>query len=677
MNRLTKLKETFFSLSKAEQNLIWFICSFILTLYPVGKLVALIQGEIFTAGFFRCIYLTLSTQIGIATNTVVSVGLLLVLFMLSQKNEDLNAVKAVDERGVAISTVGTYGTAEWMDRETAEKVYEVASIENANGTVLGQFSDNGEEVIALPYKKQANRNLILIGPPGSGKSVGYVRTAMLQSIKRGESIVVTDPKGELLMDMRKFLLTRDYDVKIFNLVNLDKSDAWDCIREIYNPKTGDIDDQRAVTFCEIVMSNTGGGGGGDAFWETGEKNLLKVVVLYKAYQRQQAIKIELRRVISNALKNVQLDSEDECIIHNILDDEESTTNELITTYKQLASLTRSSDDISQTITSIMEKAPKCTISEIYHDLVNVPLSDWSERFNDMPVGNPATIAWSIFNQASDNVKPGFQSGLSQRLQLFQMKNVRRILCNDDIRLDDIGSRKTALFLVISDDNASMQMLSSLMFSFLLKDLKEAYDASGGKGRIPVNIIADEAANTGRWPEFEKTIATARSREIAISLILQSLPQLSTLYGDEIAETIIGCCNTILVLGCNDATTAKYISDLSGTATIRAKSIKDNRNDSVNGRALLQGYSISEGDGKRNLLNPDEVRALGEQEILIYSLGKQMLRAKRFGFFLHPYTTSPEFLKTTWSEIENTRQKYQATENTDAFTLAEMKRNQNL
>ena len=218
----------------------------------------------------------------------------------------------------------------------------------------------------------------------------------------------------------------------------------------------------------------------------------------------------------------------------------------------------------------------------------------------------------------ERVQPNIVGGLNTRLQLFMTYKVRRVISNDDIRLANIGAEKTALFLIISDDNASMQLLSSLLLSFLFKDLKEAFDAVGGEGRIPVNVVADELANTGVWPNFEKTIATARSRKIAVSLILQSLPQLTQLYGEENAETIIGCCNTMLVLGCNDKYTAEYISDKSGIVTIRAKSVSDSRASTIGLRGAMQGYSLSEGDGKRNLMNPDEVQHLGKEEILIMS-----------------------------------------------------------
>ena len=270
----------------------------------------------------------------------------------------------------------------------------------------------------------------------------------------------------------------------------------------------------------------------------------------------------------------------------------------------------------------------------------------------------------------ERVQPNIVGGLNTRLQLFMTYKVRRVISNDDIRLANLGAEKTALFLIISDDNASMQLLSSLLLSFLFKDLKEAFDAVGGEGRIPVNVVADELANTGVWPNFEKTIATARSRKIAVSLILQSLPQLTQLYGEENAETIIGCCNTMLVLGCNDKYTAEYISDKSGIVTIRAKSVSDTRASSAGNRGVMQGYSLSEGDGKRNLVNPDEVQHLDKEQILIMTNGQNMLEAKRFGFIHHPLFCDPHFVPTKWAELPKTADLYPNARKHDAIESRE-------
>lgn len=315
-------------------------------------------------------------------------------------------------------------------------------------------------------------------------------------------------------------------------------------------------------------------------------------------------------------------------------------------------------------------APTCNISDIYDALLHNDLDKWEANFKYVPLSHPAASAWAVFKGMGERVQPNIVGGLNTRLQLFMTYKVRRVISNDDIRLANLGAEKTALFLIISDDNASMQLLSSLLLSFLFKDLKEAFDAVGGEGRIPVNVVADELANTGVWPNFEKTIATARSRKIAVSLILQSLPQLTQLYGEENAETIIGCCNTMLVLGCNDKYTAEYISDKSGIVTIRAKSVSDTRASSAGNRGVMQGYSLSEGDGKRNLVNPDEVQHLDKEQILIMTNGQNMLEAKRFGFIHHPLFNDPHFVPTKWAELPKTADLYPNARKHDAIESRE-------
>ena len=607
------------------------------------------------------------------TALVFACAITFIIIRFSVNNADLNATKEVDDRGVATSMAGTYGTARWMNETEAKKVYEVGPVENVTGTILGQFTQDGEEVIALPFEPTGNRNLILIGPPGSGKSFGYVRTAVFQSIVRGESVVVTDPKGEIHNDMRKLLESRGYKVKVFNLINLDLSNAWDCVQEIYDPITGNIDDQRVITFCKTVIANTGGGANskGDPFWESSEENLFRVAVSYCAYIREKSlIEIYERRAKELLTQLPYITQEDEQSLIEIVKNPESAMVDRRRVVEYLAHSFYGDEEGDRKLSEWEEDAPTCNISDIYDALLHNDLDKWEANFKYVPLSHPAASAWAVFKGMGERVQPNIVGGLNTRLQLFMTYKVRRVISNDDIRLANLGAEKTALFLIISDDNASMQLLSSLLLSFLFKDLKEAFDAVGGEGRIPVNVVADELANTGVWPNFEKTIATARSRKIAVSLILQSLPQLTQLYGEENAETIIGCCNTMLVLGCNDKYTAEYISDKSGIVTIRAKSVSDTRASSAGNRGVMQGYSLSEGDGKRNLVNPDEVQHLEKEQILIMTNGQNMLEAKRFGFIHHPLFNDPHFVPTKWAELPKTADLYPNARKHDAIESRE-------
>ena len=666
MTRWDAIKTKFLLLSKGEKLIFAFIISFIVSLLPAGFFAAFMVGE-WSAGLFRMLKLSVTTSYGLAIALIFAFALTFVAAMIFRKNMDLNGAKEIDDRGMITSNAGTYGTAEWMSEAEAKQVYEVGPVEKVTGTILGQFTQEGEEVIALPFEPTGNRNLILIGPPGSGKSFGYVRTAVFQSIVRGESVVVTDPKGEIHNDMRKLLEANGYKVKVFNLINLDLSNAWDCVQEIYDPITGNIDDQRVITFCKTVITNTGGGAGGDPFWESSEENLFRVAVSYCAFMRETTlIKIYERRTKELLTQLPFITEEDGDKLIEIVKNPESAMFDRRKVVEYLAENFYGKEEGNKKLQSWEDDAPTCNISDIYNALLHNDLNSWEDNFKNVPLNHPAASAWAVFKGMGERVQPNIVGGLNTRLQLFMTYKVRRVISNDDIRLANIGAEKTALFLIISDDNASMQLLSSLLLSFLFKDLKEAFDAVGGEGRIPVNVVADELANTGVWPNFEKTIATARSRKIAVSLILQSLPQLTQLYGEENAETIIGCCNTMLVLGCNDKYTAEYISDKSGIVTIRAKSVSDSRASTIGLRGAMQGYSLSEGDGKRNLMNPDEVQHLGKEEILIMTNGQNLLKAKRFGFIHHPLFTDPHFVPTKWAELPRTVDLYPNARKHDAL-----------
>lgn len=672
MTKWNEFKTKILMLSKGEKLVLLFCFSFLISLFPAGCIAKVFVGE-WDAGVLRGFVLVLTTGYGIVTALVFACAITFIIIRFSVNNTDLNATKEVDDRGVATSMAGTYGTARWMNETEAKKVYEVGPVENVTGTILGQFTQDGEEVIALPFEPTGNRNLILIGPPGSGKSFGYVRTAVFQSIVRGESVVVTDPKGEIHNDMRKLLESRGYKVKVFNLINLDLSNAWDCVQEIYDPITGNIDDQRVITFCKTVIANTGGGANskGDPFWESSEENLFRVAVSYCAYIREKSlIEIYERRAKELLTQLPYITREDEQSLIEIVKNPESAMVDRRRVVEYLAHSFYGDEEGDRKLSEWEEDAPTCNISDIYDALLHNDLDKWEANFKYVPLSHPAASAWAVFKGMGERVQPNIVGGLNTRLQLFMTYKVRRVISNDDIRLANLGAEKTALFLIISDDNASMQLLSSLLLSFLFKDLKEAFDAVGGEGRIPVNVVADELANTGVWPNFEKTIATARSRKIAVSLILQSLPQLTQLYGEENAETIIGCCNTMLVLGCNDKYTAEYISDKSGIVTIRAKSVSDTRASSAGNRGVMQGYSLSEGDGKRNLVNPDEVQHLDKEQILIMTNGQNMLEAKRFGFIHHPLFNDSHFVPTKWAELPKTADLYPNARKHDAIESRE-------
>lgn len=598
-----------------------------------------------------------------------------VIMILRKKNGELDAIKGTDERGVNYSQAGTYGTAEWMNREQAAQEYEITHIDKAQGVILGQYGMNGEEVIALPKDTKGNRNILILGSPGTGKSFCYVRNAVFQAIVRGESVVITDPKGELFESCAGKLREEGYKVKVFNLVNPQRSDSWNCLSEIYDPETGNISDVRVTEFCDTVMKNTAEGRD-DHFWGTGENNLLKAIVMFCAWRREEDLKAlyeakvkELYEVVGEKLTT---DEQDKLIASYLSDGYSSTMNDREDVLKRLLELSYGKDEAEKTLKEIKLKAAPCDTASIYHLIVTSDIKELADKFKVVPISHPAGIAWSIFNNGSDNVQPGIVQGLAQRLQLFQMRDIRRITTNDDIVLEKLGEEKTALFCIISDKSTAMKALTSLFFTFLFKDIADAADRYGPKNRLFVNVICDEFANLGTIPSFDVTISTVRSRKINISIILQSVMQLTKNYGDA-GETIISCCDTILFLGCNDTETADFVSNLSGVSSIRVISTKDSRSSSLGYRAPMQGYSIGEGDGKRNLMNPDEVRRLPRDDVLIYHNGCNILQAHRCGYILHKFYRDGLPPEERLAEYPLASLKYSVSEATDAFLHADYER----
>ena len=560
-----------------------------------------------------------------------------------------------------------------MSRKEAEEEYEIGHIDNVRGVILGQYTDKGRECICLPEDTKGNRNILILGSPGTGKSFCYVRNAVFQAIVRGESVVITDPKGELYESTSEKLRECGYDVFVFNLVNPTRSDAWDCLSEIYDPETGDISEIRVTEFVDAIMKNTTDGPE-DSFWGGGESNLMKAVVMFCAWRKE----VDLKNLYEQEGKSLYAK-----VKHLLREDEGKKILDILSSKGQnvhmndrkaairlLIKLAEGEEAVESYMERIDREASPCDMSSIYHMLVTSDIKAFEEKFKAVPVSHPAGIAWSIFKNSPDGTRPNMVQGLSQRLQLFQMRDIRRITTNKDINFENLGTKKTALFCIISDKSTAMRALTSLFFTFLFKDVSDAADRYGPKNRLPVNVICDEFANLGTIPSFDVTISTVRSRKINISIILQSVMQLTKNY-EEAGETIISCCDTILFLGCNDTETAEFISNLSGIASIRVLSTKDSRNTSLGNRTIFQGYQIGEGDGKRNLLNPDEVRRLPREDVIIYHNGRNILQAHRCGFIEHKFFREGLPPEAHLRDYPLASQKYSLTEGLDAFLQADV------
>ena len=608
-----------------------------------------------------------------------------VLWLVSSKNTELTSIKNTDSRKVDFSEKGTYGTAEWMTEEEAKEVYEITNIDNARGVILAQYTEHGEKAICLPEDTKDNRNIIILGSPGTGKSYCYVRNAAFQAIVRGESAVITDPKGELFESTAEKFRAERYKVLVFNMVDPKRSDAWDCMSEIYDPETGDISDIRVTEFTDALMKNTSDSPSAD-FWGTGENNLLRAIIMFCAWRREVALKSiyedEGKWLLSEVGSKFTYEETQKLL--NVLTGQalHVTMNERRNALRILALAEMDADEkaVDEYMKKTDLKAPLCNIGSMYYLLSTSDIAKLEDMFAKVPTSHPAAIAWGYFKSASDNVRPGLVQGLGQRLQLFQMRDIRRITTNDTIHFEDLGKEKTVLFCIISDKSPAMKAITSMMFTFLFKDVADAADRFGPENRLPVNVICDEFANLGVIPSFDTTISTVRSRKINISIILQSIMQLAKNY-EESQQTIISCCDTILFLGCNDTETANFISELSGTASIRVLSSRDSRNTALGNRGLMQGYALSEGDGKRMLLNPDEVRRLPREDVILYHRGYNILQAHRCGYDNHRFTREGLPPKVRLRDYPLASDKYALTEDLDDFLVGDVanmtKRNQKI
>lgn len=382
-----------------------------------------------------------------------------------------DANKGQDERGFMVSNTGTYGTAGWMSNKDMKEVFEITTADKAEGTILGEHKG---KLICLPTDTKLNRHVAVFGASGTMKSRAVIRNMLFQAIHRGESVLVSDPKSELYNDTSELFRKNGYEVKVFNLVDPKHSDTWNCMSDLEG------DTLMAQVLTNVIIGNTSQGKG-DHFWDSGEMNLLKALVLYVAL------------------------------------DEHRTPDQK-------------------------------NLWEVYQYLITKTGLELALMFGLLPFGHPAKAPFNLFAQASDNVRSNILLGLGTRLQILQSNTVARLISGNEIDLTAPGKRKCAYYIILSDQETSMQFLSSLFFSFLFIKLTRFADSSpGGHCPIPVNLILDEFNNIGRiggapdGSDFARSLSVIRSRDIRVMLAVQSLGQLQNRYPNNLWAEIIGNC----------------------------------------------------------------------------------------------------------------------------------------
>ena len=469
-----------------------------------------------------------------------------------------------DDRGFVVSKAGTYGTASWMTEKELKLVLELSTADKATGMILGERKGH---LVCLPENTRLNRHCAIFGASGTMKSRAVIRNALFSIIRRGESAIISDPKSEMYNDMSELFRQNGYEVKVFNLVDPTHSDSWNCMAGLGS------DTLMAQVLTNVIIGNTSEGKG-DKFWDNGEMNLLKALILYVSTSKART------------------------------DDQKN-------------------------------------LFDVYRILITNDVKELELKFDQLDPSHPARAPFNLFKQASDTVKSGILLGLGTRLQVLQNSEVARIISGNDIDLTAPGRRKCAYFIILSDQEASMQFLSSLFFSFLFIKLTRFADSSpGGHCPVPVNLVLDEFNNIGRiggapdGSDFARSLSVIRSRDIRVMIAVQSLGQLQNRYPNNLWAEIIGNCDIQLMLGCTDDVTAEYFSARSGDMSIQVDSTMTTKQTVAIAQVIPQ-YRETQGHGRRKLLTPDEVLRLPNREMLVVIRGQNVLKLNKFDFTGHP------------------------------------------
>ncbi len=474
------------------------------------------------------------------------------------------------DRKLTVSGYGSYGTASFMSQRESETCFDITTARKTDQDILGMTEDG--KVLTLPAKTRLNSNLAVSGASGTGKSRSLSRNLILQAARRGESIIVTDPKSELYESMSRYLRDQGYEVRVFNLVQMDHSDSWNCLGEVGSSEL------MAQTFADVVLQNTSGDRK-DPFWYNAELNLLKALVLYVALE----LPVERRN--------------------------------LGTVYDLLC------DENEHTLTSIMDS--------IRHEHTN-------KYTGEVLPPSPAAAPFAIFKQSSETVRSSVIIGLGSKLQIMQSQQVRNITSYNEIDLELPGKKKCAYFCVVSDQDSTFDFLSSLFFSFLFIKLIRYADSycEGGVLNPKVKFILDEFPNCCLIPDFTKKCSTIRSRGCSVAVFFQNVGQMKNRYPDDQWQEILGSCDSTVFLGCTDVLTAEYISDRIGVASVEVEGTMRELN-TMHITNYTPRFRKTNSLGKRQLLTPDEVLRLPPDQELIFIRGQKVMRAKRFDYSLHP------------------------------------------
>lgn len=464
------------------------------------------------------------------------------------------------ERGIEILPEGTHGTSKWMTSKRLKEVLEVGQLTSMSATLFGKLPSG--DYVGLKELPGMNKNIILYGAPGTGKSRGFFMPFILHAAQRGESMILMDSKAEFYELFSNYLEKQSYFVQAYNLLDLFASDGW-------NFMTDTMDDTNLVqNVAEVIIRNTSSEQEKNDFWATAEKNLLMALILYVQSLTYPG------------------------------------TNKLL---------------------PIEERS----LGTIYKILSTTNVNELDARFRALPPEHPALPPYGIFRQAPHNIWGNIFIGLGSRLNIFQNKLVDSVTKHSEIDLTRPGREKCAYFCIISDQDSSLQCLSSLFFSLLFIELFD-YARQQPNRRLPVtvNAMMDEYCNIDLL-DSKKIWSVARSRNINIQAATQGISQLSNRYPHNEWQEIVGDADYQLFLGCNDAMTAEYISKLCGDTTVRINNAMVPMTPLFSPvLSTTRPYTHNKTSTGRPLMMPDEIRRLPRDELILFVRGEQPLKLKK-------------------------------------------------
>ena len=421
-----------------------------------------------------------------------------------------------------------------------------------------------------------NLNVLVIGGSGSGKSRFYVKPNLMQL---NTSYVVTDPKGELLRSCGKLLKDAGYEIRVFNLIDMSHSNNYNPFNYVYD-KDGNLNKTYVMKMVNCLMKNTKqeGATGGDQFWDDSTKALTLAIAFYllEKEDAKDANGKSLDRNFSTVMKMMRL--------AEISEQDENHRSPL--------------DDMMD---ELREENPQSMAVSFYADFKKAP----------------AETAKSILISAA------------VRFSAFNLPEVADLTYTDNIHLDTLGDKKTALFVIIPSSDATFNFLAAMMYTQLFDTL---YDTANFKygGRLPVHVrcLLDEFANIGTIPDFDKLLATMRSMEISANIIIQNLAQLKKMY-DKSWEIVTGNCDSLLFLGGQEASTLEAISKSLGKETIDV--VSHNRTRSHRNPSSSENNSIM----GRELMQPDELKTMKPDRCILIVRALYPFFCHKFNIEKHP------------------------------------------